>query len=32
MVQSTMLGLFNKLVEPEPGSLEIEPKKVIVNQ
>jgi len=32
MVQSTMLGLFNKLVEPEPVSLEIEPKKVIVNQ
>lgn len=32
MVQSTMLGLFNKVVEPEPGSQEIEPKKVIVNQ
>lgn len=32
MVQSSMLGLFNKVVETEQGSQAMEPSKVIVNQ
>jgi hypothetical protein len=32
MVQSTMLGIFNKVIEPDPGSQEIEPIKEIANQ